>query len=329
MREPHDLRPRRVFVYEYTCARPCPHTSLRAEGLAMLRAVAADFRAAGVTAVSLVGEFSPEEEERRFREEARRCDWTLVIAPEFDHLLAERCRWVVESGGRLLGPAPDAVELTADKLALGRHFARHGVLTPPGRPVHGERGCVSAPRDDDVFPAVYKPRHGAGSQATILVRRAEELPACVAQAHAEFPHTEGVLQPWVPGLAASVAFLIGPRQRLAMLPATQRLSEDGRFQYRGGEIPFPEPLAWRAVRLARQAVECVPGLFGYVGVDLILGEEADGHGDQVIEINPRLTTSYLGLRQLATEPLAGTLLRVAAGKEVRLEWHPGRASFQP
>ena len=37
----------------------------------------------------------------------------------------------------------------------------------------------------------------------------------------------------------------------------------------------------------------IPGLWGYVGVDLMLAKE----GPVVLEINPRLTTSYCGLRR--------------------------------
>ena len=41
---------------------------------------------------------------------------------------------------------------------------------------------------------------------------------------------------------------------------------------------------------------------------------------QVIEINPRLTTSYVGLRALASCNLAAALLNVVAGQKPRLTW---------
>jgi predicted ATP-grasp superfamily ATP-dependent carboligase len=65
--------------------------------------------------------------------------------------------------------------------------------------------------------------------------------------------------------------------------------------------------------LAERAVECVEGLHGWFGVDLILGDATDGNGDAAIEINPRLTTSYLGLRRLARFNLAEALLAAATG----------------
>ena len=43
--------------------------------------------------------------------------------------------------------------------------------------------------------------------------------------------------------------------------------------------------------LAEDVCRAIPGLDGYVGIDLLLGEDAP----VVVEVNPRLTTSYVGL----------------------------------
>jgi predicted ATP-grasp superfamily ATP-dependent carboligase len=70
----------------------------------------------------------------------------------------------------------------------------------------------------------------------------------------------------------------------------------------------------RAQRLARRAIAPVDGLSGYVGVDLVLGAAGDGSEDVAIEINPRLTTSYVGLRALAEFNLAEAMLALALGR---------------
>src|SRR5205823_3360911 len=97
----------------------------------------------------------------------------------------------------------------------------------------------------------------------------------------------------------------------ALAPAAQHVSNDGRFRYLGGTIPLPAGLAERAIRVAQQTIDCVPGLRGYVGVDIVLGET-----DWLIEINPRLTTSYVGLRALAEGNLAELMVRVVDGEEI-------------
>jgi len=65
-----------------------------------------------------------------------------------------------------------------------------------------------------------------------------------------------------------------------------------------------------------------------VGVDLVLGSAPDGSEDWVIEINPRLTTSYIGLRALAEFNLAQALIDIVIGKEVKpLKWRKGQVQF--
>lgn len=237
----------------------------------------------------------PSAEKETFCALAAVVDWSLVIAPEFDGILAERSRWVEEAGGRLLGSSPEAIHQTADKLFLSQLWSARGIPTPS---------------PELTYPLVCKPRFGAGSQATFLVHDEEELERARHRAYAEGWRGELMLQRYTAGRAVSVAFLSGGGKRHSLPAVEQRLSCDGRFRYLGGRLPLPDNLDRRARRLAERASECVEGLHGWFGVDLVLGDAKDGSGDVAIEINPRLTTSYLGLRQLARFNLAEALLEV-------------------
>jgi predicted ATP-grasp superfamily ATP-dependent carboligase len=332
-----------IFVYEHLCAGVAGGhgaASLGAEGWTMLSAVLADLaRLPGVRPVTLLDPLfvpavralspsitpvpTPADVEPAFRKHAARAAFSLVIAPEFDGLLAERCRWVEEAGGTLLGPSASAVRLCGDKFALARHLRAVGVPTPPTPVYSGEVFPAFPP------PVVCKPRHGAGSVATFLVRTRDELALCPVRAAGEGWLGQLVVQPYVPGRAASVAFLAGPGRLLALPAAEQTLSDDGRFRYRGGRLPLPAALAGRAEALAAQAARAVQGLHGYFGVDLVLGGPADGSGDAVLEINPRLTTSYAGLRALARFNLAEALLAVAGGSAPRAwQWGEKEIRFE-
>lgn len=318
----------RLLVYEYLTAvglgreADDPHHSMFREGRAMRDAVAADFRLMpGAEVVTLDGTDADGEKDR-FLEHARECDWYLVIAPEIGDELGQRAEWVRDAGVKLLGCEADAFRLASNKLELDQHWRARGIPTPPALPLHD---WLRSPR----FPAVVKPVHGAGSTAIFLLRSSEDIEPTL---HAAAREGEGeaslLVQSHVPGRAASVAFLWGPNGNVPLLPAWQHLSGDGRFHYRGGEIPIPASLASRAVALASQAVDCVPGLRGFVGVDLVLGDAEDGSGDFAIEVNPRLTTSYVGLRELADINLAEAMLRVATGQEPpEIRWKSGRIRF--
>ncbi len=309
----------------------------------MLAAVTADF--ARLPQVKVVSVLAPSlsalpdttcirstagEEEATFRRLAAEADATLVIAPELDELLLHRCRWVTESGGRLLGPSLGAVRLTGDKWALAKHWRERGIPTPDTVLIESShaRADARAPALVD-GSAVLKPRHGAGSLATFVVHGDRQYQDALAAAQVEMPRADFLVQPLVAGRAASVAFLLGREMCLPLPPAWQILSSDGRLRYHGGELPIPQPWAGRAQRLAQRAINSVPGLFGYVGVDLILGEARDGSGDVAIEINPRLTTSYVGLRHLARFNLAAALLSVIRGEPIPLPaWSEGQVGFR-
>lgn len=270
----------RVLVYEHLTASGLPdEPSLLAEGAAMFHAVMADLaRVPGVEPV-------PVQARSGLFSLAESCEAAVIIAPEFDDILASIAYWFENSRCRLLGPCGDTVRLTGDKFALAEHLHRAGVPTPPPALLSG---------------VVVKPRFGCGCQDTFVLGG------------------EFIVQPHVPGTPASVLFLDG----LPLRPCTQNIARhQGRLSYQGGSVPLAPELEERAVALARRATAPIPGLAGFYGVDLVLGE-----ADAVLEINPRLTTSYVGLRALCRNNLMAVLLGRDASP---LSWRPGSVSFTP
>ncbi len=57
------------------------------------------------------------------------------------------------------------------------------------------------------------------------------------------------------------------------------------------------------------------------------GAGSRGGGNVVIEVNPRLTTSYLGLRQIARGNLADVMRRIAEGDQVDLRFDRRQVQF--
>jgi biotin carboxylase len=64
-----------------------------------------------------------------------------------------------------------------------------------------------------------------------------------------------------------------------------------------------DPLGHYAL-LGRAVAGAIPGLRGYVGIDFI----QTGEGPVVLEINPRLTTSFCGLRAALGVNVAGMVI---------------------
>lgn len=329
----------RVFVWEALCAgaspvRPVPGSLLR-EGRAMLAALAEDLlRIDGCevqTLVSrnvaadlfaahprpLVQECSTVDEPSAFDRLSAEADWTWVIAPEIDGLLEERLQRAERAGGNIVGPMIPAATLCADKLRLARALAEWNVPAIPTESF--EEGGNNARTQ---FPCVVKPRNGAGSLDCRLIQSVDECHEALSRAEREL-----IVQPFVPGEALSCAAIVHEPDRVDLFPiGRQHLSADGTFQYLGGRIPVDVPCRELVEQTVRAVCRGIDGLRGYVGFDF-LSPAAAPREALLVEINPRLTTSYIGYRRLTTANLAEHIL--SATVPAPIVWSEGAVEFFP
>jgi predicted ATP-grasp superfamily ATP-dependent carboligase len=77
--------------------------------------------------------------------------------------------------------------------------------------------------------------------------------------------------------------------------SVQLVTPEAASSYEGGAVPFDHPLKREAFKMAEKAAGSLAGLRGYVGVDLVLAEGKPF----VVDVNPRLTTSYVGVSRVA------------------------------
>jgi predicted ATP-grasp superfamily ATP-dependent carboligase len=247
-------------------------------------------------------------------------DAVLVIAPETGGLLAEL---VEDADEKAMNCTPPAIALCTDKLRLAEHLLAHDVPTIPTRLVEW-----STPPAASEWPVVVKPRDGAGCELTFLVRGAAEW----RKAHDLYrqePSATAIAQPYAPGRALSVAGLFGPAACDLFPVGEQDVACGGAFDncfhYRGGMLPArltaEETVA--VLELVRCAAATVPGLCGYVGFDVLLPHAAPRQ-PILVEINPRLTTSYIGYRRLCRQNLMAAML---AGGTEALTWSEASFSF--
>jgi predicted ATP-grasp superfamily ATP-dependent carboligase len=317
----------KLYLYEYACAQPddveIPE-SVRREGRAMFDAVLEDARklSTGIEIITPDSGLSAHDS-LEIDKEASCCrairgsagaspshlsplvpfrisvrpDAALIIAPEFDGILERLVRQASDAGWELLGPSPEAIHLTSDKWQLYQHWKQHQVPTPltwlaSEPPTRSGRYLV-------------KHRWGAGS---LGVKPWQPGMQCDEQSIIQEHHT---------GIPVSVAFLVDLNGKATPLwPAYQHISDDGHFQYLGGSLVQNVEHRERIIRLATSAIQSIGGLLGYIGVDALLCDM----GDVVLEINPRLTTSYLGLRQATTSNLVGCMLACAKGDDFKIDW---------
>ena len=271
----------------------------------MLQAVAADFIAMGVDVMTTLDERANVDLNGAqvltvrkgdvlddvIDQLAAETDRALVIAPEWVGVLEHWTHQLTASGARRLGSSPEAVTVCADKYLFAQRLTSLGVPTP--------QTTLFDKRDRIHGPLIIKLRHGAGCDNTFRRETSDEI---------TLPPWRGewIAQSYIAGQPVSVSMIVHRKRRIALPAGRQHIEGDEQLHYTGGEIPIKPDIAERATELADRAAVGIPGLRGWIGVDLIIAD--DPANDVVIEINPRVTMSYIGLRELAKHNLAGALL---------------------
>jgi predicted ATP-grasp superfamily ATP-dependent carboligase len=317
-----------VLVHEWVtggglAGRPLPQ-SWADEGRAMRRAIAADFASVARNRVRVIvtldarlpedpgpwttERIEPGNPDRRLRELAVAADATVLVAPETAGTLAGWTRDLRAAGARVLGSSLEAIALTGDKARLAAWLRAGGIDTPPSRTVRPAAGLPP----DAPYPAVLKPVDGAGCVDTFYLVDATSLPPGARAM------SQALLQPYRAGVPMSASFLVDGRGAAWLLGVgIQRIAiQGGRFAYQGGLLPAPSRSAEPQLR---PAVAAIPGLRGFVGVDFVW-DPAARHAT-VLEINPRPTTSCVGLtRLLPPGRLAEAWLRVCEPEPADPAW---------
>ncbi|WP_372399650.1 ATP-grasp domain-containing protein [Azospirillum sp. HJ39] len=239
-----------------------------------------------------------EDADARWRDAAGGCDAVWPIAPECDGLLGRVTALFRATGRPVVACAPDALAVASSKIATAARLAAHGIATVP-TVLLGDQPPAAARH-------VVKPDDGAGCLDTFMV---DDIAGWRPPAPGRW-----IVQPLVEGEACSFSMLVGggPAGGGVRLLACNRqnvTAEAGRFTFHGVEVGAREDrrAAWEP--LARAVAAAIPGLRGYVGVDLIdrpAGSESNG--PVVVEVNPRLSVGYCGLsRVLGRNPAADIL----------------------
>ena len=240
----------------------------------------------GETAVDFVGR------------ESRLHDLCWIVAPETGGLLL-RLHDAVESR-RWIGCSAAAIRLAASKRATCTALAGAGIVTPldfaPGHP----------------GPWIVKPDDGAGSLDT---RCHGERAAAEADLRARRRAGQAaVMQPFVSGETLSVSMIVGPVLAHALAFNRQRLEIDAEgwlhdLGVQAAALAPSDPRAGTLQALATRVAAAVPGLRGYVGMDVVWNER---DGPVVIEVNPRVTCAYVGLSAILDRNLAADVLAAHA-----------------
>lgn len=284
-----------VFLAEYAAAND---PALAPEGAAMLAVLRTSFERCGHRVI-LPG---PRDFASEIAWNASGCDYGLIIAP--DHLLSRFTR-ILEQYTDNIGCGSTTAAVCANKVMTSRILERHGIAVPGEAPA-GLR--------------VVKPVAGCGA---IGVRLTDE------------PAQEGeYAERYIEGEHLSVSLvcnrIVGeacekysgkPPVVLALNRQSITRDPDGAFHYHGGETPVDHPRS-AEIQNAAVAAATVLGCQGYCGVDVVVADKV-----YVVDVNPRITTSIVGIAACMQEEIADVLIAAAHGNAPDPVHLTGRVRF--
>ncbi|MGU9977370.1 MAG: ATP-grasp domain-containing protein [Candidatus Oxydemutatoraceae bacterium WSBS_2016_MAG_OTU14] len=213
-------------------------------------------------------------------------DLFLPIAPEKDNILYNivATHEANPSSCHLLASDTTAIKTSSSKLYTSNVLLRQHVCAVPTFLVKDRKHCLNK----FTLPVVVKPEDGFGSQGVRIIREQSELNKAEPLSM--------VVQPYIKGQDASMSLVCTSSETCVMAGHKQNIVEhEDALYYMGSEVDALDIEALHLQKLADNIRRAVPGLYGYIGVDFMIHPTGN---ITVIEINPRLTSSYVDLVQL-------------------------------
>jgi hypothetical protein len=292
--------------------------SILSEGYGMLRTLVSDLKAAGhnvttlfdsrlrafnppIEADSIVSISSSDELDKNLERLSEAVDAVYIVAPESGQTLQRLVELVESSGGLSLNRRIDAIKKASNKMTTYELLRRNGLVVPE-TVVLSLREDVKHIRHvirELEFPLVFKPVDEVGCCGLSVVKDETHVVAAVKKIAKESLSERFIAQRLVEGISVSASVISTGEKAFSITLNKQMVTLASPYEksgYNGGVVPFNHLLEEKALKVAETAVESICGLRGYVGVDMVL----TANGPVVMEVNPRLTTSYIGLRKVVS-----------------------------
>ena len=215
-------------------------------------------------------------------------DAVFLIAPETDGLLHYLTQMATLQSKLVLGCGLDSIVTTSDKMATYLVLKLAGIATISTFYVDYWMEHEALNKQ---ITWLAKPNDGAGCEATMCFDNAENLMHWLTQNKKQSSH---IIQPFVMGTPASISCVMH-QGRAQLLSCNKQI-----IDINNHALSFKGVLVngmcehWQAFQqIANQIAAAFSSLAGYVGIDVIVQHDKIF----VVEINPRLSISYAGLRE--------------------------------
>ncbi|MGC9516793.1 MAG: ATP-grasp domain-containing protein [Methanomicrobiales archaeon] len=331
-----------LLFFEFATATGSKDPSISSEGLAMLEGLLTDLKGFNYyyllskqsnSYIDIINNYNQSKGlnpilfncnlEKWLDNNINKFDSCLFIAPEEDNVLYNLTKLIENKGVNVIGSDSNAVKVCSNKLETYDKLKNIVPIIKTEKVLFEEINNYE--RFNKEFQEnnkkIIKPVDGVSCSGVYVVRSYKELKTFASLIKTNYPYF--VMQDQVKGLPCSVSLLSDGINAIPLSLNAQDISIINKCEYKGGHIPLNHAMSTKAKKIAKETVEALPGIRGYVGVDLILDDEV-----YVVEVNSRITTPYIGLRKIINFNLAKSIINSVKGilpVNISLE---GKVSFK-
>ncbi len=308
-----------LLILEWICGGGCSGqklpSSILSEGYAMLQCFIADCKSAGHTVTTFLDPrlavFNPpnkadktiliasqKEFYKKIAEISSLVDGVYVIAPESGQILENIVKTVEKTGGTSLNCKSETIKRVSNKMTTYETLKKLGFITPESILVNRNEKVnnINCLTKNLGCPLVFKPLDGVSCGGLSVVKTEKDIRMALKKVAKESTSKQFIVQKQIIGKNASICVFSDGNKAVSVSLNQQFVTvatPEDESKYYGGRIPYNHTLEKQALKAAEKAVEALKGLEGYVGVDMVLTDKEP----VVMEINPRLTVSYVGLQK--------------------------------
>ena len=321
-----------IFIFEFVSGGGFNQveilSSLFCEGYAMLRTIIEDFKNLGFHITTLLDsriDFlshyikadvikSVELEEdylKKYTDCVKDSKYCFVIAPEFSNILYDLTKIVKKNKKKLLSIDLNGVKLGASKLETYKFFIANKMSTPKSYwiPFKGrflDLDFILQKVDQLNSSIVIKPDDGVGSESIFYFEKKDDILLFFESSNKIFDaNRKYLIQEYIEGDPMSVSIINNQpyEKTIENIPIILSINAQNlqitdstkEFAYFGGSTPIDQFKQLKTqIEDILKSVD-LSAFKGYFGIDFV--KKAD-NSLSFIEINPRLTTSYVGIRNV-------------------------------
>ena len=331
----------KLFIFEFVAGggfnKEDIPLSLFCEGFAMLRAAIEDFKKIDFEVETILDERISKLQEILkadnvlivsnednyidfFKKVLQENAYIFLIAPEFSDILYDLTRLAEKNKKILLSIDSKFVKFASSKLKTYQFFRNHNLFPPKTVDIQShEYGLNEVQLTNDFRrmkkPVVIKPDDGVGSELIYFINDDNDFQhflKIIKENNEKFQNRNFLMQQYIPGRDASVSLVGTESTPIPICTNAQFMSLSGitePTQYLGGYSPIKEIPNSHYKKLVKALEQFKTK--GYFGVDILL---MSANFYACIEINPRLTTSYLGIRNVFEQNLFEFICNLKRGE---------------